>query len=341
VSRIRPFLLFLAMSAIVATASIVSLVVVNQEPDVLASNQVEEIVTMAPREVESDSAVQATLSVEVTSWRTVMSGRDGVVTSISVGPGDVLTGGDVLLGINDHPVAAFTSPAPLVRELGIGMRGDDVSRLQAFLVSLEGLDLAEMEVDGSYGRSTGEAVRRFRVSRGMADITSIGPGDLVWVGDSDFTVTAVNTEVGRRVSSGEPLITGPPAEVARTIDGAPLDSTRSWSLTVDDLTLPISPDMTISDQDALRVWQTVGDQEAVPALIRLNTPIKLIEVPATAIWSDGDNTCMFDGDTLEPIIVEVVDAAFGQARLSIPGPTATTSEVVINPEVIDGRTCNP
>lgn len=340
-SRIRSFVL-LVLVVIVAAASALGIVGgLRTAPDVLASDTAPSVVTVETRQVASDSAVPATLSIRVASWRTAAVALDGVVTSIDVVPGDRLDGGEVVLTVDDQPVVAFVGSAPLVRDIATRARGEDVRRLQEFLLGQDDLETGDLEVDGRYGSATAQLVHEFREEHGMAESPGIGPGDLIWIGGGDFVVRSADISVGVRLSVGDAVLTGQPLSIERAIEAAPLDAQADWLLTIGDVSVPIGSDLSLSDQDALHLWESAGDQEAVPGVIHLAEPISLVELPAAAVWSTDDATCVFAGESHQPLSVDVLEVAFGQARVATKSLAAFPERVVVNPEVLNEPDCQP
>lgn len=340
-SRLRPFALLLLVVVVASSAALGIVASLRGDPDVLASDTANDVVTIEPRRLASDGAVQATVTLRVASWRTGTVGRNGVVTSIATGVDDVLEGGEVLFTLDDAPIVAFVGSAPLVRELGTGAQGEDVKRLQEFLLEHADMDVTDLEINGRLGSTTARAVREFRQERGMSDSTSIGPGDLVWIGDSQFIVRSTEFTVGARLSTDDPVLIGPPLTIERVIDARDLDDDSEWLLEIGEISVPIKANLSLSDQHARQLLDTVGEMEAVPAVIRFAQPITVTEIPATAVWTSSGVACVFAGDSHDPVEVDVLDVAFGQARVEARESDRFPDRVVVNPEVLDEHDCRP
>ena len=85
--------------------------------------------------------------------------------------GDYLLEGDIILNEKNHVVMAIengttpsSNPAPTVRDLKRGNKGDDVKELQKNLNAVLGTRLT---LDGDFGKNTENAVKQFQIKYGL------------------------------------------------------------------------------------------------------------------------------------------------------------------------------
>lgn len=85
--------------------------------------------------------------------------------------GDYLLEGDIILNEKNHVVMAIengtapsSTPAPTVRDLRRGSKGEDVKELQKNLNTVLGTRLT---VDGDFGKNTENAVKQFQIKYGL------------------------------------------------------------------------------------------------------------------------------------------------------------------------------
>lgn len=88
---------------------------------------------------------------------------EGAVLTLLPSIGAPIGNGDVLYEANDRPVLAYADPIPLYRDLAVGDTGDDVARLQRWLI---GLGVLGGDADGTYSRATGAALGTAYRARG-------------------------------------------------------------------------------------------------------------------------------------------------------------------------------
>jgi peptidoglycan hydrolase-like protein with peptidoglycan-binding domain len=181
----------------------------------------------APTEIEYTVAVetiQRELRFNALAEWTTQGGpanrATGTVTSVAIGPGDVIAPGDVLYEVDLRPVIAAEGTTPMFRNLSQRAGGPDVAQLQALLVSLGFL---EAEVDGSFGASTRRAVEAWQEALGLDDTGVVGIGNLVFLeGLPRPVVPGERIAAGQRLSGDE--------EAVRPLP----DSPRFW--------IPLSPE---------------------------------------------------------------------------------------------------
>ncbi len=109
-----------------------------------------------------DVRLEGSVEVEVDGSVAGEAGGVAVVTGLTVGEGEVVDEGDVLIEVAERPVFALVGELPMFRNLGPGSQGDDVTQLQEALVRL-GFDVS---VDGTFGESTERAIEQLYLEVG-------------------------------------------------------------------------------------------------------------------------------------------------------------------------------
>ncbi len=109
-----------------------------------------------------DVRLEGSVDVEIDSSVAGEAGGVAVVTGLTVGEGEVVDEGDVLIEVAERPVFALVGELPMFRNLGPGSQGDDVTQLQEALVRL-GFDVL---VDGTYSESTERAIEQLYLEAG-------------------------------------------------------------------------------------------------------------------------------------------------------------------------------
>ncbi len=287
------------------------------------------------------------------------SGLEGLVISVAAGPGDTLGSGDAVAEVSGVRVVAFISEAPLYRPLARGDKGDDVARLERFLLDM-GL-LAEDHVpSGEVTRSVSSAIgllnerlgieRVRRSSTGRVVGPEFDPSATLWVGDEPFVVGTVLVEPGMPWPGiGEPVLqapgrlddvvlftlaeTGePPTEVALP---------EGFVLVINEVTIPLDASGRVTAEGRTRL-PTLVDAETseMAASVRLAKPVEALKVPPSAVVEGQGATCVYalsGAGPFEPVAVEVVASLFGEAVVEASRPIA---EVLANPaQIIMGPRC--
>ncbi len=109
-----------------------------------------------------DVRLEGSVDVEIDASVAREAGGVAVVTAVTVGEGEVVDEGDVLIEVAERPVFALVGELPMFRNLGPGSQGDDVTQLQEALARL-GFDVV---VDGTFGESTERAIEQLYLEAG-------------------------------------------------------------------------------------------------------------------------------------------------------------------------------
>lgn len=154
----------------------------------------------------------------------IRSQASGLVTGVSVGPGPVETG-QQLITVNNVPVLAFRASAPLYRDLEIWDEGPDVALLEGFLASL-GV-LPPEAVDGKFDWTTKSAVHSLQETLGVDPDGTFRLSYVAFIPETVSNFSSVNVSLGDAISSGSAVMTGAQPTVGVSIrpegDGVTLE----------------------------------------------------------------------------------------------------------------------
>ncbi len=194
--------------------------------------------------VEEGTVGRSLTFTAVATWELVPVGRNsasGVVTSVEIGPGDLVEAGQVLYTVNLRPVVVAEGDVPSFRPLARRSEGPDVAQLQRLLTDL---GFYHDDVDGSFGRSTRTAVKAWQKSLGVDDTGIVEAGDLVFV-----PRLPARLAVGEGVTPGARLGGG-----EETVFLVPDDPSFRIPLAVEQRALvPLSADVYVTYADG--VWE--------------------------------------------------------------------------------------
>lgn len=272
----------------------------------------------------------------------------GIVTGLPLSVGQQFSAGSVLVEVNDRPVIFLQGEIPLLRDLGPGDRGEDVTRLQRALAPW-----ATGTPDGIWGAGTTEALKALYRSAGYAT-----PGgnaalrsELVFGPAAEGTILSVKSALGTSVEA--PLIratTSPPTVTSNVpdatsqllaidqrvrISGTSIGGEKEGSITqigglttgedgVSRATVVITPD------EALRAGSVEGKVE-IAVSVQEDSSSGLL-VPLSAIHSDahGGNYVVVLVDGAENHVEVVVEqTGAGQALVSPSNEDLVAGDLVI------------
>lgn len=280
------------------------------------------------------------LAVTYEEGQVLSAETSGTLTGLSASAGDVLEAGDEVLRIDDLPVIAFLSDAPLWRDLSLGLRGDDVSRLQQYLTQLT---YYSGPVDGVYGSGTASAVQRFNRDHGRAaGGTTFELRSVIWVGQAGFSIGSIDIAIGDSVAPGDQIIRGPRvARLGVTEPPGGLASSTGYELIVSDLRVPYEAGSgTIVDNEVVAaVAGVLGTSAEGAGQIVSTDVIPVRRVPASAVVvDDAGGICVFSGLGEPPTAVTLIGGTVAHADLS---DDTTIDEVLVNPlQVMEEPSCD-
>lgn len=306
-----------------------------------AGAQVEPVlVPVVAAERRASGAV--TLEVRQSDGRTAPSAASGTVTA-TVPIGAVLDDGAEVARIDDRPVRAMVAAAPLWRTLARGDTGDDVRRLQEYLVATGHLTTAP---DGVFGASTARATAAFAREAGLPKgTTTFDPAWVVWVGAEPFEVHAVAAPVGTQVGPGTPLLTGPSAATAVAVAepqgglGAELGDVAE--LVVGEVRVPyvVGSGGVTDPEDVAAVVGALAPVTSGTGQVQAAEATPVLSVPASAIVTGSSGAvCVYPSASAEPVVVVPVGGGASTVQLDPAAVPGDLTSVLVDPAVVDGLT---
>lgn len=205
--RLPAWVGFLVIGALVAVLAFWAGSVVVAPPTLPES-----VAQVETYEVQAGSVGRVERLPVAATWQPVgivHAARDGVLTSVVLTPGDVVSSGTTLATVDLEPVVVATGQVPMFRTLRDGVTGPDVQQLQDLLVA--GGYLAG-PVDGDFGPETTAATKDWQAAMGAPVTGEVAPGSVVFV-PSLPTRMRVVASVGDRLS--------PDGDLAWLLEDAP------------------------------------------------------------------------------------------------------------------------
>jgi len=326
----------IAVVALVAAGTVVGAVLLGQDPP--ASVAAPGGARVAPVSVETyDGTRRAPATPLLAEPTTLTLGAFGRVRSSACAPGAVLASGSSPLVLDDRPMLALATAAPLWRDLDVGSRGQDVTDLQTELARLG----HAVSVDGVYGPGTRAAVRAVLAGHGVVRPSgALASSDVMWLPAPEVTVATCAVAVGDAFAGGEVATVGG-GLVALEIGGT--DPVEGWVARFGDAAAPVNPDRTVTDPAFLAAvaaspmldWSQEEGPGTLDLELALAEPVQVAVVPPAAVFGlTADRGCLVadDGGVLP---VRVVASALGQTLVEVDGPVP--DQVSLDPG--DDLTC--
>lgn len=253
---------------------------------------------------------------------TLTLGAAGRVRSSACMPGAAIASGSSPLVLDDRPVLALATAAPLWRDLDVGARGQDVTDLQAELARLG----HAVTVDGVYGAGTRAAVRALLAGIGVARPSgALAVSDVVWLPAPEVTVSACEVAVGDLFDGGEVATVGGGVLAVEIAGTDPLDGMVAR---FEGVTAPVNPDRTVTDPaflaavegSAMLRWAQEEGAGTIELDLALAAPVPVAVVPPAAVFGlTGSAGCVAaDDGAVLPVLV--VASALGQTLVQVDGP---------------------
>lgn len=339
---------WLAMAAVVIVLIALGTFVVSgfirSPADRLASTSAPEPTLLTAR-VKKEALAESVAFGGRLAWprtRTVVPVLDpaqaSVVTERPVSEGGELRAGALLTEISDRPILVLSGEIPLLRDLRLGDRGEDVARLQ---VALRDAGYRSVDSSGVFGRSTVVALTQLysdhdyappREADGAASVLAT-TRELVFVPDLPATVVKLPYAVGEvvegavaLVGTGGPIVTvttAAPSELARgaTVEVALANRPRSWTGTVEAVGRRRVP-----EEGGAVVDVTVALRGSIPGSLvgrrvlvsEKKRPRVGLIVPLSAVHSKADGSLfvrVVGGGKETPVAITVLETGAGSARI--------------------------
>ena len=258
------------------------------------------------------------------------NGYSGTLTQLDVeASGSTLDSGDVAYSVNLEPAVVAVGNVPAFRTMRSGDKGADITQLQQFLKA-EGYNPGK--INGTFGKSTLDAVNRWSAKLGKPKDGAVPLGRLVFVPSLPAQLApATDVRVGIRVEPGAEILVGPsgepqfsfrvlPEDVARTTEGMPVTVTagsNTWQAEVSGLAEDPETGATIAvlrpaggsesicgDDCAAAV--AVGGKTVLPGTLVITPETSGPQVPTAAIGADasGATFVTMEGGERRPVAVE-------------------------------------
>jgi hypothetical protein len=306
-------------AAVAAAATVAIAVPRSTYPSPNAGEPIAPTVSVTAR--TDDLAAAAMLSLDWSPGRQIrLPDVAGTVTAVQASPANGIECGAPLLQIDGRNLVGYCAAAPLYRTIEPGLDGDDVDQFVDFLVSVELLSTTDPDP-----HELAAGIDRLRSTIGLDDSGQLAPSDTVWVGPS-APASSIELVVGDVVSGREVVATVDPRLVAARLPEPP-PSAAPWSFGLDRSSERhrLGSDGAVIELDALAdevlELAAAGDLPTSAAgSIRLDEPIEVIGVPASAIVSTSTGTCVLavDGRSASAVEVDVVGASVGVALVAGP-----------------------
>lgn len=287
---------------------------------------------------------QVTLDLSTKPGLALVSHASGVITSSSCEPGGSIESGAVPWSVDGAHVLALATASPIYRDLTSGTTGPDVTALQQELTRLG----ADLHASGTFDDETAAAIRDLlsRNHNDSGDTSGLPLSAVTWLPATTVAISSCDAVLGGPVADGSPLAMTSPTVTGAAVTPMPASMVPGdRTITVGDATIPIGDDGAIASGKALDdllnsavgrlAVATLGSDHPVPlqGALALADPIQAATVPATAITSGADATCVVDdGGAIH--VVSVVDSSLGRSVIRFSG--AAPDRVQVAPS---GVTC--
>lgn len=293
-------------------------------------------VIVTPRPFAVRATATAVLTVRTDGARTITSPRAGTVTSVAVAPDTTVDSGELVASVDGAPLLAYTAPYPFYRDLGPGVRGDDVVVLRGFLRTV-GQHVPEAGT--TFDSAVGRAVNAWRASIGLSRGTAVPRQSLVWLGPEPARVGQVGVRLGDRVDQGSALFQI--AEVATAIEV--VEGARSgWdgvdaaaTLTIGGVQVPYraGSGLIAQPEHVVAVAEQLGANPKATATIESVSGTSVLALPAGAVLTDrAGRTCVLLEGRPDPAAVVVLGGTVGTVFVA-PGGHLADARVVARPDV--------
>lgn len=312
-----------------------------------------EPVLVAPTRRIDDGRLNVVAELEIGDAPTLASpGWAGLVTSVEVSTGDVLTTGVAVLSVDRVVRLAVASDMPFHRDLSRGAKGEDVVALERVLA---GLGLFTGEPDELFSSSTATAVKGLESAAGVERPTGVfSPSLVIWIPNEPLVVSGVLVNAGSPAPGlGTAIVSTEPEVLSVRFvrgEGSPLMFDGQRMVKVEGREVGVVTGATVPPEVARAIWEfgrsvALSSPNAgvtsIPVTLTYPEPLEVWSVPSSAVMVDtsGAITCVWveEGGAFEPIPVTTVGGTLGVTDL---GQSFADHVVLVNPlEVISDPSC--
>lgn len=293
----------------------------------------------------------------------------GVVTSVDVAPGDVITTGTSILSIDGVPRIAAHTAEPFYRAINEGATGSDVADLNTLLGQLG-------FAHGSGSKATAATVKGIgqlgKQLVGLENLTSFDPGWVVWIPNEQMQISEVKALTGGPApASGTVVLEGRAPVVAAWLTGESTSSAAQTSdgasesdpdetsptkaapneaevtvapegamLTVGEMTVPLEPDRTHIAPEGLAILSETAapEVEYVEGLLTTQPSPGQWIVPPAAVFSGDGRLCVLVTSTSQRTdAVEVAIVTSTYVTTVVTGDLTDGDTVLLSPPAGDRR----
>lgn len=264
--------------------------------------------TAVAQVVTVQASTAGILTVEWAASPALLAGPwSGIVTRVSIAPGDELSEGDPVAVIDGATRIAAATAHPFYRPLPSGVRGDDVAELQDLLrrIGVLGDDVETGRMD----RPTMTAVRSLAALLGVpqANTSIFDPSWVAWMPHSPVQIATTTLSVGQVAPTvGAVIAETPSVPTSAALDAksaAVASETGDVVVIVDpETSIPVRVDRLsgeVLDQDQL---SRLGDAVAVGATeidVTVSEPdgSRVVSAPGAALVRSADGGCVWTRST--------------------------------------------
>lgn len=276
----------------------------------------------------------------VTEWEPTPVGANhatGIVTGVTINPGDEAKPGDVLYSVNQRPVVIAEGDVPAYRDLSSEETGADIEQWQRMLTAT---GFYSGDITGNMLSATIDATRKWQKSVGLPDTGVVNLGDVIFVPHLPTRVSLDTEKIARdlQVAGGEPVVRALPSTPVFSIPATSLQAQMMPVGTKVEITTPSggtwnavtgsqTPDREAPSTINVALEPVTGEsicgsecgQVPVTGQSTLSTRIITVPtvqglvVPSAALITDAQGQLAVIRDTGERIPVKVLAAANGQS----------------------------
>lgn len=259
--------------------------------------------TVARQDLSSQTELSATLGYA--GGYVVVDQAQGVLTALPR-IGQVVTQGQVLLGVNGAPVVLLYGPIPAYRALTEGLQGADVAELNADLIALGYATTTRLPAGSDeFTWWTKSGLEKLQAALGVTQTGVLALGQAVFVPGA-IRVTSLSAVLGAAAQPGQPLMQA--TSTARQVSIA-LDASQQAEV-------------------------AVGDKVAISLPNNQTTPGVITSVGTVATTPASGNSGSSSAPTVTVLVNPTVPAATGtwdQAPVNVTITTGTVSNVLVVP----------